>query len=152
MQRHGLTIGKMLTMFMKIKAVKIMDYKKLMELDRDIAELDYLAKKDIYVCTAEEIAQSINDFALDDNVTPQQWFENHVSDLSNNIVFENGKAVAKNNNVLMLWHDIKKFNIDNGNDKALIYLLDNNLSLLNFFDNVAVAKVMMNDIYEKYFN
>lgn len=127
-----------------------MDKKKLMELDRDIAELHYLAKKDIYVCTAEEIAQSINDFALDDNVTPQQWFENHVSDLSNNILIKNGKAVAKNNNVLMLWQDIKKSNI--GNDKALIYLLDNELSLLNFFDNVAVAKIMMNDIYEKYFN
>lgn len=52
----------------------------------------------------------------------------------------------------MLWQDIKKFDIDNGNDKALIYLLDNKLSLLNFFDNVAVAKIMMNDIYEKYFN
>ena len=127
-----------------------MDKKKLMELDRDIAELHYLAKKDIYVCTAEEIAQSINDFALDDNVTPQQWFENHVSDLSNNILIKNGKAVAKNNNVLMLWQDIKKSNI--GNDKALIYLLDNKLSLLNFFDNVAVAKIMMNDIYDKYFN
>lgn len=127
-----------------------MDKKKLMELDRDIAELHYLAKKDIYVCTAEEIAQSINDFALDDNVTPQQWFENHVSDLSNNILIKNGKAVAKNNNVLMLWQDIKESN--NGNDKALIYLLDNKLSLLNFFDNVAVAKIMMNDIYDKYFN
>lgn len=127
-----------------------MDKKKLMELDRDIAELHYLAKKDIYVCTAEEIVQSINDFALDDNVTPQQWFENHVSDLSNNILIKNGKAVAKNNNVLMLWQDIKKSNI--GNDKALIYLLDNKLSLLNFFDNVAVTKIMMNDIYEKYFN
>lgn len=129
-----------------------MDKKKLMELDSDIAKLSYLAKKDIYVGTAEEIAQSINDFALDDNVTPQQWFENHASALSDNIVFENGKAVAKNNNVLMVWHDIKKFNIDNGNAEALIYLLDNNLSLLNFFDNVAVAKIMMNDIYDKYFN
>ena len=129
-----------------------MDYKKLIEFDNSLAELNYLAKKDIYVCTAEEIAQSINDFALDDNVTPQQWFENHVSDLSNNILIKNGKAVAKNNNVLMLWQDIKKFDIDNGNDKALIYLLDNKLSLLNFFDNVAVAKIMMNDIYEKYFN
>lgn len=152
MQRHGLTIGQLLIMFMKIKAVKIMDYKKLIEFDNSLAELNYLAKKDIYVCTAEEIAQSINDFALDDNVTPQQWFENHVSDLSNNILIKNGKAVAKNNNVLMLWQDIKKFDIDNGNDKALIYLLDNKLSLLNFFDNVAVAKIMMNDIYEKYFN
>ena len=129
-----------------------MDKKKLMELDSDIAKLNYLAKKDIYVCTAEEVVQIINDYALDDNVTPQQWFENHASALSDNIVFENGKAVAKNNNVLMIWHDIKKFDIDNGNAEALIYLLDNKLNLTNFFNDVAVAKVMMNNIYDKYFN
>lgn len=129
-----------------------MDKKKLMELDSDIAKLSYLAKKDVYVCTAKEVVQIINDYALDDNVTPQQWFENHASALSDNIVFENGKAVAKNNNVLMLWYDIKKFNIDNGNAEALIYLLDNKLCLTNFFNDDAVAKVMMNNIYDKYFN
>ncbi len=129
-----------------------MDYKKLMEFDNSLAELNYLAKKDIYVCTAADIVQAINDFANDDNVTPQQWFENHASDLSNNIVLKNGKVVAKNNNVLMIWHDIKKFDIDNGNAEALLYRLDNKLNLMNFFDNVAVAKIMMNDVYDKYLN